>query len=199
MPKSPWERRDGESAQAFEAFQNYRDMGADRSLVNVARKLGKSATLMSRWSSKFEWVERAERWDAQMDEVRRKEHMEELSKMARRHAQQAEAGIAAIGQITTEFLRRVAAGDLASMSADDIRHLFAQTISKVETLTRVERQARGLPDLWLMIGQMSDDQLEAFVVSLLAEGQTTGLSVGDDGDEASGLASALADLQQNSE
>lgn len=52
MPKrsdvKPWERQEGESAKAFEAFTIYAGLGADRSLRAVAQQLGKSKTLMDR-------------------------------------------------------------------------------------------------------------------------------------------------------
>lgn len=44
MPKrsdvKPWERQEGESAKAFEAFTIYAGLGADRSLRAVAQQLG---------------------------------------------------------------------------------------------------------------------------------------------------------------
>jgi len=61
-----WEQLDDESAEAYEAFALYRDLGADynkRSLSEVAQRLGKSKTLMSRWSARHRWVERAKDYD----------------------------------------------------------------------------------------------------------------------------------------
>lgn len=66
-----WERQEGETDKAYEAFALYRDMGASRSVRDVAQKLGKSATLISRWSSANNWVERVSAWDDQEDERRR--------------------------------------------------------------------------------------------------------------------------------
>ena len=40
-PPEVWERQEGETAQAFQAFAAYRDMGAERSLAKVAQKVGK--------------------------------------------------------------------------------------------------------------------------------------------------------------
>jgi hypothetical protein len=44
-----------ESAKAYAAFRTYLDLGAERSLSAVAKKVGKSATLMERWSRRFDW------------------------------------------------------------------------------------------------------------------------------------------------
>lgn len=54
----PFERQPRESAKAYAAFRVYLEMGPERSVRDVARKLGKSATLIGRWSSKFDWMSR---------------------------------------------------------------------------------------------------------------------------------------------
>lgn len=89
MPKrndnKPWERQEGEGTKAFEAFTVYLNMGSERSVRAVARELGKSATLISRWSSTYRWVERVAAHD---DELQRKAHAEAVKKarkMADRH------------------------------------------------------------------------------------------------------------------
>ena len=55
------------------AFECYRDMGAERSTAKVARALGKSKTLMDRWSGQDGWPARAGAWDAELDLRRREE------------------------------------------------------------------------------------------------------------------------------
>lgn len=67
-PKKAWDQRteppDKESDVAYQAFTEYREMPVPRSLRDVAQKLGKSLTLIGRWSSKHEWVKRIEAWEA---------------------------------------------------------------------------------------------------------------------------------------
>lgn len=65
----PWERRRGESAQAYQAARLYFEMGADRSLEAVARNLTKSRSLIAKWSSQWSWPERAEAYDRHMDRL----------------------------------------------------------------------------------------------------------------------------------
>lgn len=55
-----------ESDVAYAAFLVYRDLGPDRSLKEVGRKLGKSKALMERWSVNHDWVVRASHWDAEL-------------------------------------------------------------------------------------------------------------------------------------
>jgi hypothetical protein len=70
MPE-PWDKLPGESAQSFEAFTVYRDLGAERSLKKVAQQLGKSGTLIDRWSARDAWVVRVDAWDVEMDRQHR--------------------------------------------------------------------------------------------------------------------------------
>jgi hypothetical protein len=59
-----WFRQKGETRKAYQAFAIYRDLGAARTLAKVAQKLGKSIDLIKRWSSQWEWVDRAASFDA---------------------------------------------------------------------------------------------------------------------------------------
>ena len=61
-----WERQKGESRQAFAAFCVYRDLGATRTAMGVQQQCNKSASLITKWSAKWRWVERAAAYDAYM-------------------------------------------------------------------------------------------------------------------------------------
>lgn len=67
------DRQPGESARAYEAFTEYCLLGAARSLAGVGQKLGKSATLMGRWSAAHRWVDRAASYDTDLVERERAE------------------------------------------------------------------------------------------------------------------------------
>jgi hypothetical protein len=67
----PYRRLPGESAQAFAAFTVYAELGADRSLDAVARKLDKSRSLLGRWAARWDWVARARAWDDHRVKVER--------------------------------------------------------------------------------------------------------------------------------
>lgn len=88
---APWERQEKETPKPYEAFCIYRDMGTQRSVRKVAEELGKSETLIFRWSSAYNWVERAAAWDDEQDRIARLEQNKEIAKMRKRHAGLAQA------------------------------------------------------------------------------------------------------------
>ena len=83
--KKPWERRDNESTQAYEAFSIYRSQGAKRSHEKVARESGKNIALMSRWSSRHDWVDRVRAYDALISKEVVEDEKDAIVRMNRRH------------------------------------------------------------------------------------------------------------------
>lgn len=80
----PETKRTDESPEAFEAFATYRDMGVGRSTAAVGRELGKSKTVMDRWSSKYAWVARAHSYDLEVDRRKRLGDLAGIEKMRKR-------------------------------------------------------------------------------------------------------------------
>lgn len=66
-----WERLDGESVKAFNAFKTYLRLGNKRSLAKTAEALGHAALgTVTGWSSQFNWVDRVAAYDeADMEAV----------------------------------------------------------------------------------------------------------------------------------
>jgi hypothetical protein len=62
----PFERQPGESEQAYEAWQIYRDLGVSRSLEAVSQVLARSLPTIKVHSARWSWVERARLWDNRM-------------------------------------------------------------------------------------------------------------------------------------
>ncbi len=60
-----------ESAKAFEAFSFYLNLGPERSVAAVGRRLGKSEGLMERWASRFDWTGRVRAFDEHLAIVER--------------------------------------------------------------------------------------------------------------------------------
>nr|WSZ96857.1 hypothetical protein OH820_15360 [Streptomyces sp. NBC_00857] len=128
-PVEPWERQSGESPQAFEAFAAYRDLGVTRSVAKVARELGKSTTLLFRWSKQYAWVMRATAYDRDQDRVFLAEQQQARRDIARRHAKLAQA-----------FLGKA----VARLQALDPRELSpAELLRYFQVAAEIERRAAG--------------------------------------------------------
>lgn len=125
----PWERQQGESAKAFEAFCIYRDMGYERAQRKVAKELGKSNALISRWSSKYEWTKRCAAWDTEQDRLNRIQQQKDIAKMRKTHA-----------AIASSMLVK-AAQALQKMQPEDIK---PQDVARmVDIASKLERISRG--------------------------------------------------------
>jgi hypothetical protein len=130
MMNKPYEQIKGETKKAFEAFQHYRDMGAERSIRKVAEKLNKSYQLLARWSTQYDWVERALKYDAEMDRIQLIQQEKERKAMSKRHAQQA---MIFQGK-ALEALKDIKPKDL---DIKDVIKMFVEGV-KVERLSRGE-------------------------------------------------------------
>lgn len=84
-----WERQPKESSQAFEAFNLYLRMGEHRSLRRVAQELGKSSTLISRWSSAWSWQARVRDYENELKRVEFEEELKQAKNMRKRQIQTA--------------------------------------------------------------------------------------------------------------
>jgi hypothetical protein len=137
--------------------------------------------------------------------------MQAVRDMTERHARQAQAGLGALNQLLGAFLERVrqqraTAGPdgsptalFAGVSDKDLAFLVIQSLRVLDQLTKVERTARGMPETWVMISEMNDEQLQAYVLTLLSEREAAGLGFGAVGDEAEGLATSAPDASEDTE
>jgi hypothetical protein len=112
-----FEQQPRESAKAFAAFRAYLELGPQRSLAAVGRKLGKSAGLMERWSAKYEWPARVQAYAATIAEqermaiqtlaVEKAVEWERLHEPVRREAWlEAKETIAMVRKARTEWLEK---------------------------------------------------------------------------------------------
>ncbi len=83
--ENSWERQPGESAQAYEAFKIYCELGEERSTRAVGQKCIKSVSLILRWSSKWNWVDRARDYDNELRRQKLRAEKEAYRKMKQRH------------------------------------------------------------------------------------------------------------------
>ncbi len=128
-----WDRRAAESAQAFEAFVMYRDLGPSRGMAAVGSELGKSIPLLERWSSRHEWVSRAAAYDT---EVARRASARTIESDADALARQIEDARAMQAEARQRFVE--AATDASDMSRAEAARVWAMAAKE-------EREARRLP------------------------------------------------------
>lgn len=131
----PWERQDGESAKAFEAFRVYRDLGPNRSIgkaLNASKGSGASKDMFKTWSARWKWVNRAAQWDSYLDEQRRKETENEITKMNKRHAEQARI-------FQMKAMERIRNINMEEIDASQAIRFLAEGV-------KIERLAMGISD-----------------------------------------------------
>ena len=126
----PWERMDGEGAERWAAFLAYRDLGPGRSVVRAAEQVGKSLSLLERWSADNDWVDRVQAWDEHLARVGDEAREDAVREMHDRHARVAMA-------VQARAVERPASIDPRELTARDIANWLA-------TACAIERVARGL-------------------------------------------------------
>lgn len=159
-----WERQPDETAPAFYAFRNYRDLPPNgRSLAKAVRlmypdldKRGYNAKLrqFQKWSANYSWLKRAEAWDDEQDRVRRETYLAEIEEMSKRHANIA---MAIIGK-AAQRLNTIRPDE---MTIAEMRALFQDAV-------RLERLSRGVPESNLGVTtktidvtKLTDEELDA--------------------------------------
>lgn len=79
----PWERIEGESAKAYAAFCQYRNMPTlERSIRGLAEHLHRNPSQLGQWSSGHGWVARAEAYDEHIEQVALKAQDARVAEMA---------------------------------------------------------------------------------------------------------------------
>lgn len=136
----PWERQKGESAQAFEAFSTYLEMGADRSIRAVGQKLDKSRQQIGKWSSTWNWQERVRAYDNELEKEARRKAVADRKNMVDRHI-----GIAM--QLQKKALQALKDLSVEDMTPKDIKE-YIKMATDLERLNRTleEETEKGKGD-----------------------------------------------------
>ncbi len=124
-----WERRKGESEQAYEAFSIYRDLGLQRSNAKVCEQLSKSRQLISRWKTQHDWDERARAYDNDLAKRAHAEAVRDLKDMTGRHIRMAV-------QLQAKALEALKELKPAEMTPKDIKE-FIKMATELERLNRM--------------------------------------------------------------
>ena len=151
--KMIFEQKPDESAKAFEAFNTYLNMGAQRALEAVAQKLGKSKTLMERWSKRHNWVARVDAHTQHWCALTRRAEVEVVREFALERAKRDEA------QKESEWQMRCEAIDLAREAIAR----FKDNTRKSGTLEGIARLLELASKLGRLSCDMATDKTEKTV------------------------------------
>jgi hypothetical protein len=139
-----FEKQSRESDKAFAAFSLYLSLGPDRSLAAVAEKLGKSKTLIDRWSGKFDWPARVQAHAAHLALVER----EAIEAAARGKAAEWEKREQQLRETEWEMHERAIAaakrGLDAYMEREKVYANLADIARMLEIASKLGRLATGL-------------------------------------------------------
>jgi hypothetical protein len=148
-----WERFDGESAEAWEAFVQYRDMGPSRSLAKLGKLLGKIRQNFDPWAAKFSWQIRVRAWEDEIDRRNRDENANAILDMRKRHAQLAV-------MMQNKIVARLGTIKPEDLSARDCA-IWLTEAAKLERLSRGEPGEHVQVD----VSNLSDEELIAEVMN----------------------------------
>lgn len=128
-----WEQQPNETGKAYEAFLAYRDLGAGRTLADVARELDKSYSLIRRWRDAGDWDARAAAWDSHITE-------KAAEKAAQEYAQMIERQINIGKMLQARAAKAIQSIDMNKIPARALPSL----VKMLESGVRIEQSAREI-------------------------------------------------------
>ena len=137
--RQEWDRQPGESSKAYAHFCLYRDMGQERSLRKLAgdAKCISKVAQLRRWSPKWRWVERSQKYDDHLLHQERLRQEKERREMVSRHAKIAVLGQNLVVKGIEKLVADVEQGK-RDLSASDASRLL-------DVAVKIERLSRGEP------------------------------------------------------
>ena len=87
----PWNMQPGETPKAYQAFEVYRDLGAERSVERAASALSKTRQNLVIWASRFDWAARVRAYDEHVAARAADKAVETAASVRARQAQHAKA------------------------------------------------------------------------------------------------------------
>lgn len=168
----PFDQQSAESARVYAAFVIYRDLGPQRSLEEVSRRVAKSLPHIKRLSVQYNWVDRARSYDAAIDARARaateQATIDRRRQMLERHAQTAQKLQDSADMILDELNDRLKVhGGMKNVNGQMLIQLALAVPKMLDTGQKLERLAEGEPTdrhehtITLEQAQkMSDDELD---------------------------------------
>ena len=129
-----WEKQPKEGIKPYEAFCLYRDMGSQRSIKAVSKKLGKYIHGMELFSKNFSWVKRVNAYDRYLGNIKLQEKENRIIEALTRHAD--------VGELfqtkAIEVLKQLDINSFIDMTPIQLCKLFEMSVD-------IERKALGIP------------------------------------------------------
>lgn len=160
-PPISFGRLPGETDKAFAAFRKYMKLGPDRSIRKLGRKCGKWRATFEKWSSKYQWQERAAAFDDHLTQIQQTEIEEHQRKDARKWADRLEQHRETRFRIGTLLLKRAEA---ALRGKRKLEPGAADRLAKVGDM--MIGLAVGAPTANLSVGGTSDADAIPVVASV---------------------------------
>ena len=140
-----------ESAKAYAAFVAYCELGPGRGVRDVAQQLGKSATLIGRWSAQHSWQSRVAEYDRAIALERADDLRQHRRAEVERLRQQNTDDATALRTLARGLLGKLAK-KIAVLSEDDIdtkeiAPLLRTLSTTLTTATNLDASALGITDL----------------------------------------------------
>lgn len=144
----PWSRQPGETSKAYEGFTAYLNLGSQRSVRLVSEQLSKSQTVIKRWSSAWNWVERAAAYDSVPTEAVAEAHADMARRIAAQHERVATKLMSKL-EINVDKLPEGSDPSMrfsTALGAARQSHQFASDLTRPES-TAKEAIAKAIEDL----------------------------------------------------
>ena len=145
----PWNMRPDETSKAYQAFEVYRDLGAERSLEKAHRQLttGSPLDVLKQWSSKHDWQARVRAFDEYVASRAADKAVESAATVRARQAQHARA-------IQFRAMQKFATVTPEGMSVGEATRAW-------QVGAEVERKALGIDEKVLVLRRDEVDPEEA--------------------------------------
>lgn len=148
LHRYPWDRKEGESDDAWQAFVEYRDLGLSRTVRRAAEILGKSESHLNGYSYRFSWRERVNAFEEHLDHHRQDEHEKAVRDMTKDHA------------LASGYMLRKAMQVIQNTPASEIG--VREAIAMFRAAVPIERLSREADRAWnesyaRALGEMSDE------------------------------------------
>jgi len=143
---NPWDKRESETAKAYAAFRIFRDLDPGKRSIRAACAVGAGVVNPSpsrvkswqQWHKRYDWAERAQAWDAHLDEIRQESAEDAIEQMQRDHIEAAQQ----LRHFAMISLRRL----IERAEADPGYALPPVTVGRLlREATTLERVSCGMP------------------------------------------------------